>query len=132
MKGIKNAIRGYYKKIIASCFQVSNELGIGFLESVYERALMIVLSEKGLKAKNQFPSKVNFRGQIIGEFFADIIVEDKIIIELKSAKALTAEHQAQLLNYLKVTGLPVGLLINFGKTKLEYRRFDNRISSKIE
>ncbi len=60
------------KKIIASCFQVSNELGIGFLESVYERALMIVLSEKGLKAKNQFPSKVNFRRQIIGEFFADI------------------------------------------------------------
>ena len=107
-------------------------MGIGFLESVYERALMIVLSEKGLKAKNQFPSKVNFRGQIIGEFFADIIVEDKIVIELKSVKALTVEHQAQLLNYLKVTGLPVGLLINFGKTKLEYRRFDNRISSKIE
>ena len=120
------------KKIIASCFQVSNELGIGFLESVYERALMIVLFEKGLKVKNQCPLKVNFRGQIIGEFFADIIVEDKIVIELKSVKALTVEHQAQLLNYLKVTGLPVGLLINFGKTKLEYRRFDNRISSKIE
>ena len=118
--------------IIASCFQVSNELGVGFLESVYERALMIVLSEKGLKAKNQFPLKVNFRGHIIGNFLADIIVEDTIIIELKSVKALAVEHQAQLLNYLKVTGLPAGLLINFGKTKLEYRRFDNRISSKIK
>ena len=120
------------KKILASCFQVSNELGIGFLESVYEKALMIVLSEEGLKAKNQLPLKVNYRGQIIGEFFADIIVEDKIIIELKSAKALTVEHQAQLLNYLKVTGLPVGLLVNFGTTKLEYRRFDNRISANVE
>jgi GxxExxY protein len=99
---------------------------------VYEKALMIVLSEQGLKAKNQFPLKVNYRGQIIGEFFADIIVEDKIILELKSAKALTAEHQAQLLNYLKVAGLPVGILVNFGTTKLEYRRFDNRISAKVE
>ena len=117
------------KKIIACCFQVSNELGVGFIESVYEKALMIVFFEKGISAKNQHPLKVEFHGHHIGEFFADIVIEDKIIIELKAVKAIATEHQAQLLNYLKVTGMPVGLLVNFGKTKLEYRRFDNRMNT---
>lgn len=115
------------KEIIAACFQVSNELGVGFLESVYEKALMVVLSEKGIKAKNQVPLKVGFHGQIIGEFFADMVVEDRILVELKEVKALAVEHQAQTLNYLRASGLPVALLVNFGKSKLEYRRFNNKL-----
>ena len=115
------------KKIIASCFEVSNELGVGFLESVYEKALMILLTEKSIKARNQVPMKVTYHGQSIGEFFADIVVEEKILLELKAVKALSVEHQAQTLNYLRASGLPVGLLVNFGKAKLEHRRFDNRM-----
>ena len=113
-------------KILSACFEVSNELGIGFLESVYEKALMIALKDKKLKAENQVSLKVHFRKQIVGDFFADIIVEDSIIIEIKAVKTLMPEHQAQIINYLKATEIPVGLLVNFGKSKLEYRRFNNR------
>jgi GxxExxY protein len=111
------------EKVLAACFEVMNELGAGFLESVYEKALLIVLRDKGIAAKSQVPLSVMFRGEKVGEYFADILVEDKIIIELKAARAIAPEHQAQLINYLKATGIEVGLLINFGPTKLEYRRF---------
>ncbi|HEX8735093.1 MAG TPA: GxxExxY protein [Pyrinomonadaceae bacterium] len=114
------------KKILEACFEVSNELGIGYLESVYEKALLIALHQKGLKAENQIPLQVKFRGEIIGEFFVDILVEDKILIELKVANALTKEFYAQTINYLKTTGIEVGLLINFGNARLEYRRFNNK------
>jgi len=115
------------KQVIGACFDVSNELGLGFLESVYEKALLVVLQEKGLKARSQVPVKVSFRGQSVGEFFADIIVEDELILELKAVKSLAPEHIAQVLNYLRATGRKTGLLVNFGKAKLEYRRFDNRL-----
>lgn len=110
-------------KILEACFEVINELGAGFIESVYEKALLIALGEKGLSTKSQEPLSVRFRGKVVGEFYADILVEDKIIIELKAVRSLAPEHQAQLINYLKATGIEVGLLVNFGNPKLEYRRF---------
>lgn len=118
-------------KILAACFEVTNELGAGFLESVYQNALMLVLQEKGLTAQREYPLAVTFRTQNIGQFYADILVENKIILELKAVSALTEIHKAQLINYLKATGLETGLLINFGNPKLEYRRFDNRFIKKI-
>ncbi len=109
-------------KILEACFEVSNELDAGFLESVYEKALAIALRQKGLIAETRVPPPVRFRGENIGEFFADIIVEGKVMVELKAVKGLAAEHQAQLTDYLKATGVEVGLLVNFGRPKLEYKR----------
>lgn len=110
------------EKIIGACFEVSNELGAGFLERVYEKALLIALNDKDLAAKAQIPLKVLFRGSIVGEFYTDVFVEERVIIELKAVKSISSEHEAQLLNYLKATGIKVGLLINFGKPKLEWKR----------
>lgn len=115
------------EQILSACFEVSNELGCGFLESVYQKALLIAIWDKGLKAESQIPLKVVFRGQTVGVFFPDIIVEDKVILELKAVKALAPEHFAQIMNYLKATGMDVGFLVNFGNPKLEYRRFNNRL-----
>ena len=109
-------------KILESCFEVINELGAGFLESVYQQALLVVLAQKGLRARSQAPISVIFRGQSVGEFYADILVEDKVIVELKAVSALTPAHQAQVINYLKATGIEVGLLVNFGQPRLEYKR----------
>ena len=114
------------EKILKACFEVSNELGCGFLESVYEKALLIALAEKGLNAQSQIPLKVMYHGQTVGEFFPDIIVEDVVLLELKAVKALAPEHLAQVMNYLKATGIEVEFLVNFGNPKLEYRRFGNR------
>jgi GxxExxY protein len=112
--------------ILAACFEVSKELGAGFLESVYQNALVIALREKGLTIERNHPLAVSFRGQIIGEFTADILVEDKIILELKAVTALTDVHKAEVINNLKAAAIEVGLLINFGNPKLEYQRFENR------
>jgi len=109
-------------RILAAAFTVSNELGHGFLESVYEKALLVILRQEGLKAESQHPIKVRFRGHEIGDYFADILVEEKVIVELKAVKALLSEHQAQVINYLKATGIEVGLLINFGTPKIEFKR----------
>ena len=117
------------QKILGACFDVSNELGCGFLESVYLKALMIALTEAGLKAESQVPLHVFFRDRMVGEFYADIIVEGTAIVEVKAVKALVPEHLAQVLNYLKATRMPVGLLVNFGTPKLEYRRFGNRFDA---
>jgi GxxExxY protein len=117
------------EQVIGACFEVSNELGIGFLESVYEKALLIALRDRGLKAESQVAVRVSFRNQAVGEFFADIVIEDQIIIELKAVRGIAVEHVAQVLNYLRATGKEVGLLVNFGTKKLEYRRFNNRIES---
>jgi GxxExxY protein len=114
------------RKILQACFEVSNELGIGFLESVYENALLIALRQKGLGAEEQIDLKVRFRGAIVGDFSVDILVENKILLELKAVSALAKEHQAQIINYLKATGMEVGMLINFGNPRLEYRRFENK------
>lgn len=113
-------------RVLKACFQVSNELGAGFLESVYERALVIALRAEGLKADAQVHLRVVFRGQIVGDFHADIVVEETVLLEIKAARRLAPEHSAQILNYLKATGMPVGLLVNFGNPRLEYRRYSNR------
>ncbi len=114
-------------KIIGCSFDVINELGSGFLESVYEKALVVVLQEKGFKVVSQAPISVKFRGQVVGEFFADILVENKVVVELKAVKKIAPEHLAQVINYLKATGFETGLLINFGCQKLEYRRLNNKM-----
>jgi GxxExxY protein len=111
------------KNIIGCAFEVINELGVGFLESVYEKALLLALRQKGFSAIPQHAVKVMFRGECVGDFYADIFVEGKIIVELKAVKAIAPEHQAQIINYLNATGIEVGLLINFGNPKLEYKRF---------
>ena len=108
--------------IIGACFEVSKELGAGFLESVYEKALVVALCQKGLRVAAQVPLKVAFRGVIVGDFYADLVVEERVIVELKAVTALAPEHQAQVINYLRATGIDVGLLVNFGRPKLEYRR----------
>jgi GxxExxY protein len=110
-------------KALEACFEVMRELGAGFLESVYEKSLLIALRQKGLNAKAQFPLAVKFRGHVVGEFYADVLLEEKVIIELKAVKALAPEHHAQLINYLNATGIDIGLLVNFGNPKLEFRRF---------
>ncbi|HEX8144038.1 MAG TPA: GxxExxY protein [Pyrinomonadaceae bacterium] len=113
---------GLTDKILGACFEVAHELGACFLESVYEKALIVAISQKGLRTEAQVLLTVKFRGVMVGEFFADILVDKKLIIELKSVSALRPEHQAQAINYLKPTGLEVGLPVNFGNPKLEYRR----------
>jgi GxxExxY protein len=120
------------EKILAACFEVAAELGAGFLESVYEKALLIALRQKGLKVEEQCPIQVHFRGVLVGEFFADLFVEGKVIVELKALKALAPEHQAQVINYLKATGIEVGLLVNFGSPKIEYRRLTRRPGSAAQ
>ena len=111
------------EKIIGCAFEVINELGTGFLESVYEKAMAIALEERGFRVQCQQPLQVHFRQRIVGDFYADLVVEGKVIVELKAVKAIAPEHQAQIINYLKATGIEVGLLINFGNPKREYKRF---------
>ncbi len=113
-------------KILEACFEVSNELGSGFLESVYEKALLVALRQKGLNAESQIPIEVIFRDALVGEFYADILVENKVLLELKAVSGLSKEHFAQIINYLKATKVEVGMIVNFGTAKIEYRRFDNR------
>jgi GxxExxY protein len=112
--------------IIGAAFDVINELGSGFLESVYEKAMLVALRQKGLDVLAQHPVKVMFRGHCVGDFYADLFVAGKVIVELKAVKAIAPEHQAQTINYLNATGIEVGLLINFGQPKLEYKRFTRR------
>jgi GxxExxY protein len=112
--------------IIQACFEVSNELGAGFLESVYEKALVVALTQKGLKVAAQVPMKVKFRGVIVGDYFADLIVEDQVLIELKAVSRILQEHKAQVINYLTATGIAIGLLVNFGTPRIEYFRLHPR------
>lgn len=109
--------------ILKCCFEISNELGAGFLESVYEKSLVVALSQIGLSVESQVPLKVRFRNVIVGDFYADLIVEGKILLEIKAVSKLTQEHKAQVINYLNATGYSVGLLVNFGTARVEYFRF---------
>jgi len=109
-------------EILGACFEVGKELGHGFLETVYERALAVVLRQRGLEVATQVPLAVLFRGQVVGEYVADMVVEGQVLVELKAVKALLPEHQAQVINYLKTTGLTIGLLVNFGTPRVEYKR----------
>ena len=110
------------KTIIGCVYNVYNTLGAGFLESVYHQSLLIELRESGLTAQSQLPLDVFYRGDLVGAFFADIVVEDLIILELKAVDQLAKVHEVQLVNYLVATGKPVGLLINFGPSEVEVRR----------
>ena len=108
--------------INGAIFEVNKTLGPGFLEKVYENALLIELRERGLRAENQVPIEVRYKGANVGEYIADLLVEDKVIVELKTVEKLTKLHEAQLLNYLKATGHKVGLLVNFQNEKAEIKR----------
>lgn len=103
------------RKIIKGYYEVYNQLGPGFLESVYENALEIALCDLGLIVERQFPIEVYFRERKVGEFKADLIVEGKVIVELKAVSTLLSTHKAQLINYLKATEIEIGLLMNFGE-----------------
>ena len=107
--------RNLSNRVIQCFYKVYNTLGYGFLEKVYENALYLELINNGITCKKQCPIKVFYNEVIVGEYFADIIVEDVLIIELKAAEALILEHEYQLINYLKATEIEVGLLLNFGK-----------------
>jgi GxxExxY protein len=114
------------EEIIGAFFTVYNALGYGFLEKVYANALRLELERQGLKVRQEFPIVVRYLGQTIGEYYADLIVNDLVIVEIKATKTLLQEHEAQLLNYLKATPYEVGLLLNFGpKPEQKRRSFDN-------
>ena len=108
--------------INGAVFEVNDILGPGFLEKVYENALVVELKKRGLKVKNQVPIKVSYKGEVVGDYTADLLVEDEVIVELKTVENLDRAHKAQLLNYLKATGLHVGLLVNFRHKKADIKR----------
>ncbi|QEG32810.1 GxxExxY protein [Bythopirellula goksoeyrii] len=108
-------------RIIHGFYHVYNSLGYGFLEKVYENSLGITLSKSGCTVKQQWPIAVMFEEEIVGEYFADLLVNESVIIEVKAAESIAKEHEAQLVNYLKATGYQVGLILNFGP-KAEFRR----------
>ena len=110
------------EKIIGSAYDVYNGLGSGFLEKVYENALSAKLQKSGMVVVQQAPVNVYFEGELVGEYFADLLVNGKIIVELKAVSELSKIHEVQLVNYLKATGLKVGLLINFGEKVKIIRR----------
>jgi len=110
------------EKIIGAAFEVHSVLGYGFLEKVYENALLVELCKRGVKAEAQNAIRVKYKDAIVDDYVADLVVEDKVIVELKTEDEYNKMHEAQLLNYLKATGIRVGLLINFGRKKCEFKR----------
>jgi GxxExxY protein len=110
------------EKIIGCAFNVSNTLGSGFLEKVYQNALFVELRKEGLEVEKEKSITVHYKGEIVGEYYADLFVNQQIIVEIKALQALNGIHQAQLLNYLKATKLHLGLLINFGTPKIQIKR----------
>ena len=121
---------GITKEIIGAFYSVYNSLGYGFLEKVYENALFIELKSLGLSVTKQERLKVYYENEEVGEYFADMVVDECVVVELKAADSLCKEHETQLINYLKATGIEVGLLLNFGK-KPEFKRkvFSNNKNS---
>lgn len=110
------------EKIIGVCFEVSNELGSGFLESIYRKALLLGLENIGLTVQFEVPLKVFFREIEVGSFYSDMVVEGRVVLEIKSVRFMIPEFEAQLINYLKATGIRVGLLINFGRPRVQWKR----------
>lgn len=108
-------------KVLKAFYRVYNTLGYGFLEKVYERAMWLELQGMGLRCEQQKPIEVFYQEQKVGEYFADLVVEDRVIVELKAAEGLGEAHEHQLVNYLKATNIEVGLLLNFGK-KPQFKR----------
>ncbi len=122
---VDDEINDLSNKVIGAAFEISNVLGAGFLEKVYENALNIELNNREIKAQQQAPLKVYYKGELVGDYFADILVENKLIIEIKTVKEFDSIHLAQCINYLKITGLKLCLLINFSKPKVEIKRIVN-------
>jgi GxxExxY protein len=110
------------RKIIGCAYKVFNTMGHGFLESVYEKCMLLELRKLGLTVENQYKIKVFYDGQVVGEFDADLFVDGKVIVELKAVRALLEVHEVQLVNYLKATGIDVGLLLNFGEQRVDVKR----------
>ncbi len=113
------------EKIIGCAYRVGNTLGVGFLEKVYENALKIELTNEGFKVVQQYPIKVTYDGQLVGEFVADLLVDEEVIVEIKAVNRWDDIFMAQCLNYLRATGLEACLLINFGKPRVEIKRIIN-------
>lgn len=113
------------RKVIGCCYEVSNTLGAGFLEIVYENALSVELERQELAYRRQVPLEVHYKGELVGRYQPDFLVEDQLIVEIKAVKELSGEHQSQLLNYLRATGLDLGLLVNFGKPRIQVKRLVN-------
>ncbi len=110
------------ERVVGAAYEVSNTLGAGFLEKVYERALVVECRQRGIRAIPQAPVAVTYKGEQVGEYFADILVEDVLIVELKCAASLSDEYLAQCLNYLRTTGLHLALLLNFQRPRVEWKR----------
>ena len=120
------------EKIIGSFYVVYNHLGYGFLERVYENALAIELKKSGLQIEQQTPIHVYYQQEIVGKYYADIIVNEIIVLELKAVRKIQKEHEAQLLNYLKATSCEVGLLLNFGPIPKHIRKvYDNSLKANL-
>ncbi len=114
------------EQIIKIYYKVYNTLGYGFLEKLYESAMIIEFKMEGIPAVSQFPIKVHYNNELIGQYYADILVDKKVIVEIKAARTLTSNHEAQLLNYLKATKIEVGLLLNYGpKPEIKRKVLDN-------
>jgi len=112
-------------QIVGLAMEVHKQLGYGFLEKVNENALRILLHRNGLKVQTQHPITVRFEGEVVGQYYADMLVEEKVILELKVAERISAAHKSQVLNYLKGTGLKLAIILNFGPKKLESHRVVN-------
>jgi len=110
------------KRVIGCAYADSNTLGAGFVEKVYERAMVVELRANGLAIAQQHVMSVNYKGVVVGDYVADLVVANEMIVEIKAVKALDEVHAAQCMNYLKATGLRIALLLNFGKPRIELRR----------
>jgi GxxExxY protein len=110
------------QRVIRCAFNVSNTLGAGFLEKVYENALCVEFERDGMRFQTQKPITVNYKGFQVGQYVADIVVDDKLLLEIKALSTFCKSHEAQVMNYLKATNLSVGLLLNFGRPKLGIKR----------
>ena len=119
--------------VIICCFyNVYNSLGYGFLEKVYENALLIELKKSGIQAEAQSPISIAYSGEVVGDYFCDVLIDNKVIVEVKAVRTLLPEHEAQLLNYLKATNIEVGLLLNFGPDpQLKRKAFSNIRKGKV-
>jgi GxxExxY protein len=113
-------------QIVGAAMEVSNQLGCGFLEAVYQEALEIEFAERGIPFTPQMRIRISYKGRLLSkEYVADFVCYDQILVEIKAMKAITGVEEAQLLNYLKATGLPLGLIVNFGARQLEWKRYAN-------
>lgn len=111
-------------KLIGAAYAVSNTLGCGFAEKVYENALVIELRERGIRVESQAAFQVRYHGELVGQFIADLVIEDRLLVELKAVPAILGVHQAQCINYLRASRLAQLILLNFGRPKVEIRRFN--------